>query len=33
MELAADFENKKLKGFVDLSIIKIDASCNYIVWQ
>jgi len=31
MELAADFENKKLRGFVDLSIIKFDETCDYIV--
>lgn len=32
IELDADFENEKLKGFVDLSITKIDESCDHIVW-
>lgn len=32
IELAADFKNEKLKGFVDLSITKIDESCDHIVW-
>lgn len=32
IELTADFNNEKLKGFVDLSVTKIDESCNYIVW-
>jgi len=31
IELAADFKNEKLKGFVDLSITKIDDSCDHIV--
>lgn len=31
IELLADFENEKLKGFVDLSITKIDESCDHIV--
>lgn len=32
IELAADFENDKLKVFADLSITKIDESCDCIVW-
>ncbi|XP_026811810.1 leukotriene A-4 hydrolase [Rhopalosiphum maidis] len=31
IELTADFENEKLKGFVDLSITKIDESCDHII--
>lgn len=32
INLAADFKNEKLKGFVDLSITKVDDSCEHIVW-
>lgn len=32
IELAADFENTKLTGFVDLSLIKMDETCDHIVW-
>ncbi|VVC29461.1 Peptidase M1, leukotriene A4 hydrolase/aminopeptidase C-terminal,Armadillo-type [Cinara cedri] len=31
LELTADFKNEKLKGFVDLSIIKNDESCDHII--
>lgn len=31
IQLAADFQNEKLKGFVDLSINKIDESYDHIV--
>ncbi|KAF0747621.1 leukotriene A-4 hydrolase [Aphis craccivora] len=30
-ELATDFENDTLQVFVDLSITKIDESCDYII--
>lgn len=32
IQLVADFQNEKLKGFVDLSITKIDESYDHIVW-
>lgn len=31
IELTADFENTKLTGFVDLSLIKKDETCDHIV--
>lgn len=32
LELEADFENENLKGFVDLSVTKIDETYDHIVW-